>query len=77
MLQVPFLLWLYCTGFCEDLVPPANGSVEITGLSVGSVATYSCMEGLELNSTAVRTCLDDGSWSGTEPACSMLQTNWF
>ena len=39
------------------------------GLAPGSTAIYSCNTGFELVGTSVRTCLPDGDWSGTQPAC--------
>ncbi|XP_038624473.1 complement factor B [Tachyglossus aculeatus] len=31
--------------------------------------TYRCAHGLTLQGSQKRTCMDDGSWSGTEPSC--------
>ena len=62
-----------CTGTCTDLVPPANGTVEVTGSSLGSVANYSCMEGFELVPAINRICQENGNWSGTDPVCGKCQ----
>ena len=37
----------------------------------GSVASYSCFNGNTLDMvTTTRTCLEDGEWSGYNPACN-------
>ena len=43
-----------------------SSSAAITG---GTVATYSCADGYELVGEEKRTCLVDGTWTGTEPQC--------
>ena len=35
----------------------------------GTAATYSCIDGYELVGEENRTCLVDGTWTGTEPLC--------
>lgn len=39
----------------------------------GSVASYSCSDGLMLTGDGVRVCGGDGMWNGTEPTC----LGWF
>ena len=33
------------------------------------VASYTCHEGATLVGSEIRTCQEDGSWSGEEPSC--------
>ena len=54
---------------CGDLDDPPNGQVTLTGTTFGSMATYECDSGFTLVGNQVRTCEDDGNWSGTEPIC--------
>ena len=54
---------------CEDLPNIFRGSVSLSGNSVGSTATYVCVQGYELVGAEVRTCQNTGEWSGTEPSC--------
>jgi len=54
---------------CDPLKPPDKGDVELSGLTIGSHATYSCESGYELVGTEFRTCLNNGLWSGEEPTC--------
>ena len=54
---------------CGDLDEPSNGQVTLTGTTFGSMATYECDSGFTLVGNQVRTCQDDGNWSGTEPVC--------
>lgn len=57
---------------CGSLEHPENGIVIISGTREGDTATYSCNEGFVLNenSTNLRTCGENGTWSGDEPACT-------
>ena len=36
----------------------------------GSMITYTCNNGFELNGPSVRVCLSDGEWSGDAPSCA-------
>ena len=54
---------------CETLEDIDNGSVNMTGVTPGSTATYNCNQDYQLKGPATRTCLADGTWSGTEPTC--------
>ena len=54
---------------CETLEDIDNGSVDMTGVTPGSTATYNCNQDYQLKGPATRTCLADGTWSGTEPTC--------
>ena len=62
------LIVLPISGDCPDLLAPANGAVSMSGIIVGSTATYSCNEGFSLDGNVERTCEDD-MWTGTDPAC--------
>ena len=48
---------------------PAFGSVTITGYRVDDTAAYSCASGYRLDGDEVRTCLQTGMWSGSDPTC--------
>ena len=54
---------------CDDLSDPRNGNVDLTGVTVGSRATYSCDRGFELKGDQSRTCQSNGRWSGNNPFC--------
>lgn len=59
---------------CEQLVSPLNGQVSVSGDNrPGSVATYSCNQGFDLEGSSVRTCGSDGSYSGQAPVCRGVQ----
>ena len=55
---------------CGDLDDPSNGQVTLTGTTLGSMATYECDSGFTLVGNQVRTCEDDGNWSGMDPGCA-------
>ena len=77
-LAYTYLYW--CQKFftdiqCNDLSTPANG--EITSCSSGKVGVgyegdtcgFTCNTGYELTGSDTRTCLSDGSWSGSDDVC--------
>ena len=53
---------------CPVPAAPENGAVEVTGVQP-IVASYTCHEGATLVGSEIRTCQQDGSWSGEEPSC--------
>ena len=62
----------YSTAQCGILAAPINGSVEQTGTVEGSTTTYQCVAGYILNleiGDEVRTCTEEGVWSGDMPEC--------
>jgi len=62
--------------FCLTLRPPANGAVNVSDVAVGSTAEYSCDGGFRLLGLKQRNCLQNGTWTGTEPTC-MRECNRF
>ena len=60
---------------CAVLSDVTDGSVSLSGTTVGSIATYFCDAGFSLSGSDVRTCQNDGQWSGTEPTCDGMCTN--
>ena len=61
---------------CGRLPNPPSGQVSLTGIDLGSVATYTCNDGysLEEGGDATRTCGSEGVWSGREPTCRSKST---
>lgn len=57
---------------CPKLSNPENGSVRITGLTVGSTARYQCSNGFLLDGQSTRHCLPSGHWSGEAPTCKPI-----
>ena len=55
---------------CERLLDIANGRVVLSGLTVGSLASYTCNTGFNLVGNSARTCQSNGFWSGVEPFCT-------
>lgn len=54
---------------CVPLDAPEGGEVVVTGVTVGSTATYSCLKDRMLVGVRSRTCQEDGQWSGEAPIC--------
>ena len=54
---------------CPELQDVANGAVNYTSQKPGAAATYSCNSGYILRGKSIRTCGQDGRWSGPEPTC--------
>ncbi len=63
------LVLSYAAIQCARLVNPLNGVVTLEGVTLGSIATYSCNEGFALNGPSVRICEGVGDWSGISPIC--------
>ena len=59
---------------CPELTPPENGNVFVNGQTVNSVATYFCDDGFTPQ-LLVRSCLDNGEWSGFDPLCLSMCSN--
>ena len=57
-------------GVCNELSHPDNGFVMWTGLTSGSFAVYICNIGFMMTGERIRTCMDNGMWSGQEPNCT-------
>ena len=56
---------------CGDLPRVANGKIEIhPDTKLGSSAVYTCNPGYILEGNTKRTCLANGKWSGSKPACT-------
>ena len=54
---------------CPELPDPSNGAVMVSGLTVGSTASYTCDDGFKLSENILRMCETGGVWSGSEPLC--------
>ena len=54
---------------CGSLPSPLNGAVEVTGMTFGDTATYSCNTGFVLFGKGIRECRQDGTWNGKTPDC--------
>uniref|UniRef100_A0A8C9V1Z5 Complement factor B-like n=1 Tax=Scleropages formosus TaxID=113540 RepID=A0A8C9V1Z5_SCLFO len=54
---------------CGNPGVPAGGQRVGTRFSKGHQVRYMCFKGLALRGPRLRTCLEDGSWSGTQPEC--------
>lgn len=54
---------------CRRLNNPSDGSVSLSGTTVGSTATYSCNDGFTLQGQSTRTCQSNSQWSGSAPTC--------
>lgn len=49
---------------------PQQGSVTFQTTTIGSTATYSCIQGYTLLGVVTRTCETNGEWSGSAPVCT-------
>lgn len=54
---------------CPNLRSPVNGEVSLSGITLGSTATYTCNEGFILSGNRIRSCLTTAIWSGEDPTC--------
>lgn len=59
-----------CIGVtCNPLDAPDNGFIRFSSTTVGSVASYSCNPGFELQGVTSRICRPGGEWSEVAPVC--------
>lgn len=54
---------------CKDPDKMGMIATQISTHSVGGVAHYNCPRGYYMEGNETRICLQNGSWSGTSPAC--------
>ena len=54
---------------CGRLDSPTNGKVVLSGITPGSVATYSCNSGFQLRGNEKRKCQNNGQWGGNAAVC--------
>ena len=54
---------------CPNPIPPSNGAVTVSGLSIGSTASYTCLPGFNMVGMATRQCQQDATWSNSAPMC--------
>ncbi|KAI1894595.1 hypothetical protein AGOR_G00117390 [Albula goreensis] len=66
----------YCSGgspgFCGDPGVPPHGSRLGEEFKLKSLLRFTCEAGYSLIGSAERTCLLNGSWSGTQPVCEAV-----
>ncbi|XP_035256647.1 CUB and sushi domain-containing protein 1a isoform X1 [Anguilla anguilla] len=66
----------YCSGgspgFCGDPGVPPHGSRLGEEFKLKSLLRFTCETGYTLIGSAERTCLFNGSWSGTQPMCEAV-----
>lgn len=66
---IALFLFVVIAKMCVEPIKPFRGYVNYTGLSYGSVATYSCRCGYRLIGSKVRNCQGNGVWSGNSTIC--------
>ena len=71
--EIAFHLSLETVISCEKLSYPENGDVKFDGVTVGSTALYSCIDGFTLRGNSTRKCLGSGIWSGEKPKCELMR----
>ena len=54
---------------CAELNDIPFGSVSLSGITFGSVATYTCDDGYGIIGSVTRVCGADRKWSREEPVC--------
>uniref|UniRef100_A0AAZ3P372 CUB and sushi domain-containing protein 1 n=1 Tax=Oncorhynchus tshawytscha TaxID=74940 RepID=A0AAZ3P372_ONCTS len=66
----------YCSGGssgeCGDPGIPPHGSRLGDEFQLKSLLRFTCEAGFSLSGSAERTCLPNGSWSGTQPVCEAI-----
>eukprot|EP00731_Ephydatia_muelleri_P030228 Em0021g751a len=57
---------------CPNPIPPSNGAVTVSGLSIGSTASYTCLPGFNMVGMATRQCQQGATWSNSAPMCQAI-----
>ena len=70
------LLFCCIVASCGSLSSPNNGSViqpsvvsVLGGVHRPAITSFTCNVGYELSGISERVCLENGSWSGSQPTC--------
>ena len=58
---------------CGNAGSPANGRVSFASTILRSTAVYSCNSGYSLRGVSSRVCQESGMWSGSLPACQLVE----
>jgi len=63
-----------CSRKCDKLINPANGQIEPKSCMDGNIyfgqdCSFTCEYGFVLQGSAVRLCLSNGTWSGSDTKC--------
>ncbi len=53
-----------------------NGKMEVTGVTLGSLAVFECDAPYELVGSAQRQCIN-GEWTGQQPTCIRKYINYY
>lgn len=69
LLSYSFVPLVYIEIRCKDPEKEGVLSTQVSTHSVGGVAHYSCPRGFYMEGNETRVCLQNGSWSGSTPAC--------
>ena len=63
---------------CGNLTVPMNGMVNTSsGTNSLMRATYTCNTGYTLTGEATRACQSNGTWSGSEPTCNSMLSQYY
>ena len=54
---------------CPVLGSPISGKKEGNDYNYGSIVKFGCSKGFVLRGSAIRRCMENGSWNGTEAIC--------
>ena len=55
---------------CPLLDSPSDGNISISTTIPGSTVSYTCELGYILAGPMTRTCLENGTWTGSDPMCN-------
>ena len=68
------LLFVSVVPVCPPLTAPDNGDIDCSlgddgEANPGETCTFTCDDGYQSAGSSIRTCQDDGNWSGTDTTC--------
>lgn len=71
-ITIDILALLLAVVDCGSTGTPANGRVSFSTTVLRSTAAYSCDSGYSLRGVSSRECQVSGTWSGSLPACQLV-----
>lgn len=61
---------------CPSLQAPVGGRIRGSGNAFGTVLRFECDDGLQLEGSIERRCLQNGEWSGNDVKCTEIDCGW-
>ena len=68
------MLYFFADTHCPVLGTPISGRKRGSGYDRGDIVKFQCKPGFVLKGSAIRECMENGIWNGTEAICRGIET---